>query len=118
MKLSAVAIAASTLLLAHPASAHAHLEKATPGDGSTLSASPAALEMAFSEAARLTALWIQKGDEPRQALKDLPTSASRTVRVALPPLAPGSYTITWRVLAADGHVTSGALHLTISAGPH
>jgi copper transport protein len=40
-------------------------------------------------------------------------------RVALEPLAPGAYTVSWRVLSADdGHVTSGAHVFTVGiAGP-
>ena len=40
-------------------------------------------------------------------------------RVALEPLPPGAYTVSWRVLSADdGHVTSGAHVFTVGiAGP-
>ena len=94
--------------------AHAHLEKSVPADGSTLSTAPAALEMRFSEAARLTALWIQSDRQARQTIKDLPAAADRTLRIALPALAPGAYSLTWRVIAADGHVSSGVVHFAIS----
>lgn len=103
-------------LITQLAHAHARLESSTPADGSTLNAVPAALEMRFSEPARLTALWIQRAEEPRQALKSLPTSTDKTLRVVLPSLAPGPYSITWRALSADGHVASGTLHFTISPG--
>ena len=102
------------LLLAPSVQAHAHLEKSTPTDGSTLSAPPPALEMTFSEAARLTALWIQRDQEPRQAIKDLPTTVSDTLRVSLPVLTSGAYVLTWRAVAADGHVSSGVLHFTVA----
>ncbi len=103
-------------LLTELALAHAHLERSTPADGSTLSAVPPALEMRFSEPARLTALWIQRGQEPRQALKSLPTATEKILRVALPTLAPGVYSVTWRVVSADGHIASGAVRFTISPG--
>jgi methionine-rich copper-binding protein CopC len=114
MKLPIVATVLIACLFAQAVQAHAHLEKSTPVDGSTLSAPPAAVEMTFSEAARLTALWIQRDQEPRKAIKDLPTIASGTLRVSLPALASGTYVVTWRVLAADGHVTSGVLHFTVA----
>ncbi|HXZ60503.1 MAG TPA: copper resistance CopC family protein [Steroidobacteraceae bacterium] len=114
MKLSSVTMTLAACLIVDTAQAHAHLEKSVPADGSTLRAAPAAVEMAFSEAAQLTALWLQKDQEPKQAIKELPTGANRTQRVALPTLAPGAYTLTWRVVAADGHVSSGAVHFTIS----
>src|SRR2546430_8454035 len=61
----------------------------------------------FSEAARLTAAAIQKGDQPRQNLKPLPATAARQISVPLPRLTPGSYSVSWRVVSADGHVMSG-----------
>jgi len=42
--------------------------------------------------------------------------AARLV-VPLTPLAPGIYIVRYRVLAADGHVTEGALRFTIQAAP-
>jgi len=113
MKFPAVSIAAAAALMTGVASAHAHLQKATPAEGSKLTAAPAALELTFSEAARLTALWIQKNQEPKQPVKDLPMTSGTMLRVPLPALTPGAYSVTWRVLGADGHVTSGALHFTI-----
>jgi hypothetical protein len=107
--------ALAACLMTQLAQAHARLESSTPADGSTLSAVPAVLEMRFSEPARLTALWIQRGREPRQAPKSLPTSTDRTLRVALPKLAPGVYNVTWRVVSADGHIASGAVRFTIAA---
>lgn len=114
MKFSSVAASLVACLIAGAAQAHAHLEKSTPADGSTLGTAPAAVEMTFSEAARLTALSIQRGQEPRQMIKELPAVAEKTLRVALPALTPGIYTLAWRVLTADGHVSSGAVHFTIS----
>lgn len=114
MKLPSVTAAVVATLFAVSVQAHAHLEKSTPADGSTLSAAPAALELTFSEAARLTALWIQRGGDARETIKELPTAAGKTLRIALPALAPGAYSLTWRIVAADGHVSSGAVHFTIS----
>ena len=96
------------------ASAHAHLQKASPADGSVVTTSPSRIVLNFSEAARLTAASIQKGDEPRQRLKPLPAAAARQISVPLPQLTPGSYSVTWRVVSEDGHVMSGTLHFTLA----
>ena len=95
------------------ASAHAHLEKSTPADGSVITTSPSNLVLNFSAAARLTALSIQKGDEPPQNLKPLPTTAAQQISVALPQLAPGTYSVSWRVMSDDGHLMSGTPHFTL-----
>jgi methionine-rich copper-binding protein CopC len=97
------------------ASAHAHLKKSSPADNSVITTSPSNLVLDFSEAARLTALSIQKGSEPEQKLKPLPTTAAQQISVPLPPLTPGTYSVIWRVLSDDGHMMSGALHFTLAA---
>ena len=97
------------------ASAHAHLQKSSPADNSLITTSPAVLVLNFSEAARLTALSIQKGSEPRQKLKPLPTTAAQQISVPLPRLTPGSYSVSWHVVSDDGHVMSGTLHFTLAA---
>jgi methionine-rich copper-binding protein CopC len=114
MKLSTVLATSFACLLVNAVQAHAHLERSTPADGSTLAGAPAAIEMTFSEAARLTALWIQGDQKAKQVIKELPAVADKTLRVALPRLPPGVYIVTWRAVAADGHVSSGAVHFTIS----
>ena len=105
------------MTFAGTASAHAHLEKSSPADGSVLTTSPPSIVLSFSEAARLTALSIQRGDEAKQNLKPLPTNAARQISVPLPPLKPGTYSLTWRVLSDDGHMMSGTLRFTLAAEP-
>ena len=96
------------------ASAHAHLQKASPADGSVVTMSPSRIVLNFSQPARLTAASIQKGDEPRQSLKPLPAAAARQISVPLPQLTPASYSVTWRVVSEDGHVMSGTLRFTLA----
>lgn len=114
MKILSLLSGLALATLAFTASAHAHLQKASPADGSVITTSPSNLVLNFSEAARVTALWIQKGDEPKQAVKALPTTPAQQVSIPLPPLMPGSYAVSWRVAADDGHVMSGALHFTLA----
>jgi methionine-rich copper-binding protein CopC len=37
--------------------------------------------------------------------------------VEFPPLTPGSYTLEWRVLSADGHLTRGSFPFRVAPGP-
>jgi methionine-rich copper-binding protein CopC len=97
------------------ADAHAHLQKSSPADNSTITTSPPDLVLTFSEAARLTALTIQKSGEAQQHLKPLPTAAALQISVPIPQLTPGSYAIAWRVASDDGHVMAGTLHFTLAA---
>jgi methionine-rich copper-binding protein CopC len=97
-----------------PANAHAHLQTSSPADNSVITSTPSNLVLNFSEAARLTALSLQKDNEPKQSMKPLPTAAAQQISIPLPSLAPGVYAVIWRVVADDGHVMSGALHFTLA----
>ena len=96
------------------ANAHAHLQKSSPAEGSVISTSPPNLVLNFSEAAKLTALSIQKGSEPEQKLKLPSTTAAQQISVPLPALTPGTYSVNWRVLSDDGHMMAGVLHFTLA----
>lgn len=100
-------------LAATGAAAHAHLERAVPADGSVLHTAPTRVVLTLSEAARLTALWIEPAGGERQKVAALPTQAAREITVALPALAPGRYVIAWRALSADGHVVPGQVRFTL-----
>jgi methionine-rich copper-binding protein CopC len=104
------------VMLGVTASAHAHLQKSSPADHSVIATSPSDLMLNFSEAARLTALSIQKGSESPQKLP-LPTIAAQQISVPLPRLTPGTYSVSWRVLSEDGHVMSGTLQFTLADHP-
>jgi methionine-rich copper-binding protein CopC len=100
------------LVVAGAAHAHAHLTDSDPRDGGITKA-PEHIVLAFSEAARLTAVTLQReGEQPRK-LAALPTAMAARITVPLPRLEPGKYTLTWRVVGGDGHLTSGALHFAV-----
>jgi methionine-rich copper-binding protein CopC len=106
-----ISVSAQVLLVA-TAHAHAHLTAAVPAEGSAGKA-PEQIVLTFSEAARITALTLQRqGEEPRK-LTPLPMEKAARITVPLPKLSPGSYTLSWRVLGEDGHVVPGTLHFTV-----
>ena len=115
MKILSLLSGVALIVFGVTANAHAHLQKSSPADHSTISTSPPNLVLNFSEAARLTALSIQKGDAPKQDLRPLPTTAAQQVSIPLPALTPGAYTVSWRVVSDDGHVMGGSLHFTLTA---
>src|SRR5947207_15494000 len=80
------------------ASAHAHLQRASPADGSVVTTSPSRLLVNFSEPARLTAAPIQKGHHPRQNLQPLPATAARQLPAPLPRRTPGGSSLRSRVV--------------------
>lgn len=111
-------IAVALCLMAGVAQAHSHLASSTPKEGSTISMSPASIELNFSEAVQVTALSIQKGDEKPQSLGPLPAKPAAKISVAPPSLEPGKYTVNYRVASDDNHIMSGALHFVVGAMDH
>jgi hypothetical protein len=100
----------AAMLLSLGAHAHAFLDHADPRVGSTVSASPAEirlwftqeLEPAFSRMEVTDASGNRVGDAAQVDRQD------RTqMHLTLPNLAPGLYTVLWRVLSVDTHVSEG-----------
>lgn len=97
------------------AQAHAHLKLSAPAEGAVLTEAPTAIVLTFSEAARITVAWIQKDEEPKQRLKTPASSAAaEQISVAVPKLAAGGYTLSWRVVGDDNHIMSGELHFKVA----
>jgi hypothetical protein len=111
-------LGSALLLLVAAVHAHAHLTAAVPADGSAGKA-PEHIVLSFSEAARITAMTLQRdGEEPRK-LTSLAAEKAARITVPLPKLAPGRYTLSWRAVGEDSHVVPGTLHFTVveSAAP-
>lgn len=102
----------SMILGATAVQAHTHLESSVPADKSKVP-TPSVIELQFSEAARVTALTVQKGEAAAKNLGPLPAKAANRVSVPVTGLTAGSYTATWRVVGADGHVMSGKFQFTV-----
>ena len=94
--------------------AHTHLLKSVPADGAVVATPPGKVVLTLSEAARITAAWIQKAEGEKTKLT-APEGAATEVTIALPPLTPGTYVVSWRAASADGHVMPGRIRFTISA---
>jgi methionine-rich copper-binding protein CopC len=110
-----VIILLAWLVVAIPASAHAHLQSSIPSDQARLSAAPAALTLDFSESARLTVLSLTRSGHLIPVTLNHDAKASSRIVVPLPALKPGTYEVQWRVIAEDdGHVTHGSFRFTIA----
>ena len=104
--------------LASPAFAHALLRKAEPGVGSTVHPAPTSVTLTFSE-----------GVEPAFCRIDVTSAAGARVdlgnpmlvggnqkelRVALKPLAAGTYTVEWHATSVDTHKTEGKFTFSVT----
>jgi methionine-rich copper-binding protein CopC len=98
--------------------AHALLTRSSPAGGITVRAAPAEIVLSFSEPIQAAFSTVQvtgRGGEhfddgPVQIDPDQPT----VLRVAVKKLEPGTYTVVWRVLSIDTHVTNGRFTFEIA----
>lgn len=115
--LAALAVVLATLgALASPASAHALLLRSEPGGNATLKTSPAAVRLHYSEPVEVQfgAVRVLNADGrpvPTGAIKRV--DENREVDVPLRRLDDGTYTVTWQVLANDGHPTHGTFRFYV-----
>jgi copper transport protein len=104
----------ASLVEPRPASAHAKLLKSTPAAGSRLDAQPSDIQLFFSESVDLTFSSIKMLDRARReqqvgSLARVGASDSTASAAIVGTLAPGTYTVVWRMLSAtDGHLTAGS----------
>jgi hypothetical protein len=105
------AATAALFLWTAPALAHAHLVRATPAEGGTVKDAPAEVTLKFSEklepAFSSAVIRDAAGKQVDKADARVDNADHTTLRVSLPPLQPGVYTVEWRVTSADTHKVNG-----------
>ncbi|HXZ75356.1 MAG TPA: copper resistance CopC family protein, partial [Streptosporangiaceae bacterium] len=112
--LAAVLALAGVGVLASPADAHALLKRSYPAAGSSLPRAPHVMLLFFTEAPEPSLSTVALLDSSGQTVPGVgrPTVAAgntEELRVALPRLADGVYTVNWRTVSkVDGHVTGGS----------
>ena len=104
----------AALAFAPGAMAHALVEQISPADRARLDSGPGRVEVRFTEPVQL----LQQSDlTVVDARGETVSSGPGTVQQAdaavievpvCPRLAPGSYTVRWRVVSSDGHIIPGA----------
>jgi len=113
----ALALALFSLGGARTAQAHAFLDRAKPRVGSTVSSSPPAVTLTFTEAVESAFCKVEVHDGDGHALDvgALEHPKPKQLRVTLPPLSAGNYTVHWAVTSIDTHQTEGSFDFTIEA---
>jgi len=91
--------------------AHAFLQQAKPGVGSTVQGSPNEVKIRFTEKIEPAFSKIQvfaaSGKEVDKRDVHLDRSDPALLIVSLPKLGPGTYKVVWRVVSIDTHVAEG-----------
>lgn len=111
-------ISTVALLIVARASAHAELRRTDPADGAVLTSAPEQVLLEFNEAVRPVPGANRVLDSSGRAVADRveQDGSGRLVLILLPgALSEDVYTVTWRVISADGHPVGGALVFTIGA---
>ena len=109
------AFAPPTPMLAGSGTAfHAHLVRADPAVNDTIASTPKAVRLWFSEPVELGLSRVKVvrmgGDTVKTSgLRHEGTMATTAaLDLTTPPTSPGTYVVTYRVVARDGHPTSGS----------
>ncbi len=106
---------ALVLAVVHDAAAHAFLKRAVPAANSIVAPPPAELRLIFGSKLEpgFAKLEVSVNGHILTGLPDAGTGDDgKTVTLALPAQAPGTYSVTWSVVAHDGHRTSGKYSFT------
>ena len=85
----------------------------TPADGAMLMAPPAEFSVTFPHPMRLSGVTVQAQDQAAVQVAVPEAEAASMVSVALPTLAPATYTLTWTATGADGHEMSGSVEFMV-----
>jgi methionine-rich copper-binding protein CopC len=102
------------------AAPHAYLVKSAPARRAILLRAPARVQLWFNERleARFSRLSVWNREGQQVDLGDVQVGPEDPTRlsVGVPPLAPGTYTIRFRVLSVDGHVVEDQFPFILRGG--
>lgn len=116
LAIAATAVLAAAVLASPLAMAHATLKNAEPAAGAALSAAPAAVTLTFNEklAAAFSTITVSGPDGQPVAGKATVDDANPAIlRMPLPALPAGAYSVKWAVAGPDGHRRTGSYAFTV-----
>jgi hypothetical protein len=112
-----VSLSAALLLSPLPASAHAHLDHASPAAGSTVTQAPKDVTIWFTEAleSKFSGIDVRdaQGASVAGGVATLDSGNTAELRVPLKALPPGTYKVIWHVMSVDTHRTQGDFSFTV-----
>jgi len=102
------------------ADAHAVLERSAPAPGERMEAGPGEIRLEFNEPVDTSVGFVRVlGSRSERVADGEPEvlDGGRTLRLALPRLGDGLYTVTYRVLSSDGHPVEGSYVFVVGDPP-
>lgn len=101
-------------LAAPLAAAHTTVKSATLEDGGIYQTMPETFDLVFAQKVGLAGFSITDADGHSVDIDYTPPKSMETnFSIALPQLGRGHYRVSWRAMAKDGHVLTGALSFTV-----
>lgn len=105
----------------HRAAAHAIVLESVPARDAVVDRAPERVVLRFNSKLekRLSRVTLAAGSGspvPLPVATEAPDGDRQPDRLVVPlrPLAPGAYTLRYKVLSADGHITEGVLRFTVT----
>jgi methionine-rich copper-binding protein CopC len=123
MPILCIWVSCLSLLLCLPASAwpHAQLVKSVPAPRAVLSKAPGHVQLWFNEGleARFChiSVWNAAGQQVDSGDIRADPGNPKQLSVRLPALAPGIYTVKYRVLSVDSHIVEDQFSFTVRESP-
>lgn len=108
-------VALPVLAVAAPASAHTGIEGAVPADGQALAALPTQVELAFEGSVSQPFVAVTAPDGTSISAGEAAVAGESVVQPLAASAAAGRYTVTYRVVGADGHKVQGTTHFDVTA---
>ncbi len=109
-------IALFALLPGH-AYAHASLYRAVPSDGQVVTPAPTSIKLVFDRPIEASFSLVRVVDRSGSQVDDgkpkVRSDDPKTLEVGLSSLSPGTYKVIWKIVALDGHRTSGGYSFTV-----
>lgn len=113
----AATLFAALVAAAGSASAHGSLDFSDPADGATVKTAPAAITLVFGENVDPATTEVAvTGPNGAPANDSAPSIAGLTVSSRFVPGPDGTYTVSYKVISADGTPVTGLIHFTLATG--
>ncbi len=95
--------------------AHSKMSGSIPQNGGTAKAGLEKLQLGFEKPVKVVLVKVKRTDQAANVAiisKDKP-AFEKMYRIAVSPLAAGTYSVNWTAVAKDGHVMKGELTFTL-----
>ena len=106
-------LTACVALGAQLAFAHTALKQATPAADAVVAVAPAKIELVFTESVKLVKLQIMASDHEMPSNFAPNATAQAAFAFETPGMHPGTFTVNWSVIGADGHPVNNSYKFTV-----